>query len=106
LTAGKDITIESPLKLDGFQLFEPEIKLRGRDYKPKDGTFRFKDSLQKCVDPKDWVLVYSHGKNAKWDDNDADDFVDLLKDASKVFQIKVDNPGFITCSQNLNSWKE
>lgn len=60
----------------------------------------------KSVDPKDWVLVYSQGKNKKYDDNDADDFVDLLKEASQVFQIKVNTPGFITCGQNIDSWKE
>jgi hypothetical protein len=93
------------LKLEGYQLFEPDIRLRTQNYKPKEGSFRFKDSLKVSIDPKDWVLVYSQGKNAKYDDNDADDFVGLLQEASNAFGIKVAAPGFITCGQNINSWK-
>ena len=30
---------------------------------------------------KDWVVVYSAGKNAKYDDQEADDLVELFKKA-------------------------
>ena len=65
-----------------------------------------RDRLKKCVHFKDWVVVYSYGKNAKYDDNDADSLVNLLCKASEAFGIKFEDPGFITCDLNSNSWKQ
>jgi len=51
--------------------------------------------------------VYSYGKNSKFDDNDADDFVDLIFTASKAYNFKFNEKvGFITCDSNIKSWKQ
>lgn len=62
--------------------------------------------MKESVEFKDWVVVYSQGKNAKYDDNDADDLVDLMMDAAKAYKMKFSKPGFITCDSNIKSWKE
>ena len=65
-----------------------------------------KDRLKNSLHFKDWVVVYSYGKNSKYDDQDADDLVSLIKKASGAFGVKFDDPGFITCDQHPTGWKE
>lgn len=77
------------------------MKLNSQIFKSKDGTLRFKDRLKTLVSLKDWVLVYTTGKNSKYDDEDADDFFSLLEEAAPTFGINISEPGFIACSPNL-----
>lgn len=80
---GDDLRIGEPLKMQGYLLNEPEVKLFSQVFKSKDGTLRFKDKVKNAIDLKDWVLVYSQGQNSKNDDDaDADSFVHLLEKAS------------------------
>jgi hypothetical protein len=51
------------------------------------------------------MVVYSIGKNAKFDNGDADDFVSLIMEASKAYKMKFVEPGFVTCDSNLKSYK-
>lgn len=102
---GDDLRIGEPLRMQGYQLNEPEVKLFSQVFRSKDGTLRFKDKVKNAVDLKDWVLVYSQGKSSKYDDADADAFVDLMKEASQAYGIKVSDPGFITCDANFSSMK-
>jgi hypothetical protein len=44
----------------------------------KDGTLNFKDKVKQAIDFKDWVVVYSTGKNAKYDVEEADNLVGLV----------------------------
>lgn len=64
-----------------------------------------KDKLKNSLHFKDWVVVYSYGKNSKYDDQDADDLVSIIKKASNAFGVRFDDPGFITCDPDSNSWK-
>lgn len=66
----------------------------------------FKDKVKTAIQFKDWVVVYSQGKNPKYDDSDADNLVDLIVNASQTFGIKFEKPGFITCDPTINSWKQ
>lgn len=43
---------------------------------------RIRNKLRTTAHFKDWVVVYSCGKNSKYDDRDADDLVGLLVKAS------------------------
>ena len=41
-------------------------------FRAKDGNLNFKDKVKQAVQFKDWVIVYSQGKNPDYDDKDAD----------------------------------
>jgi hypothetical protein len=71
-----------------------------------DGSMNIRDPLKKGEHFKDWVVVYSQGKQPKYDDQDADALYDVIKNASNAFGIKFEPPGFITCDPNINSWKQ
>ena len=92
--------------MEGYQLNEPEVKLNTQIFKSKDGTLRFKDRLKGLVPLKEWLLVYTTGKNSKYDDDDADDFYSLLKEAAPTFGINISQPGFLACSPNLTDIKQ
>lgn len=68
----------------------------------------FKNQIQNPANFKDWLFVYSHGKNSNYDDKDADGAFDLMKASSKIFGIKFQDPGFLTINQgnNANNWKK
>lgn len=52
---------------------EPSVKLSNNNtFKAKDGNLNFKDKVKQAVQFKDWVIVYSQGKNPDYDDKDAD----------------------------------
>ncbi len=61
----------------------------------------FKDKVKLSIPFKDWVVVYSVGKNSKYDDKDADDLVALIQDASKAFGLQFSEPGFITAESHV-----
>lgn len=79
LGATEDFRLGNPIRMPGIQLNEPEVRLQTQSFRSKDGTLRFKDRVKIPVAFKDWVLVYSQGKNSSYDDQDADNFVSLLK---------------------------
>lgn len=68
----------------------------------------FKNTIKNPAVFKDWLFVYSHGKNPKYDDKDADQAFDLMKSSSKIFGIKVEDPGFLTIpgGNNAKNWKK
>lgn len=73
----------------------------------KDGTFMFKNTIKNPAKFNNWVLVYSVGKNQKYDDSDADNMAALLRKCSEVFGITVEDPGFITVQSNrIEDWKK
>lgn len=97
----------APKKVVGYQLDNPEVKLSANNVvRAKEGSLMFKDKVKEAVEFRDYVIVYSQGKNATYDDNDADDFVELMHTASKAYNFKLSKPGFITCDSNIKSWKE
>jgi aubergine-like protein len=106
LNKGEELVIGDPLKVEGYQLTEPEVKLNSQIFKSKDGTLRFKDRLKTLVSLKDWILVYTTGKNSKYDDEDADNFFSLLQEAAPTYGITISEPGFIACSPNLGEIKQ
>jgi aubergine-like protein len=104
---GHEFEVGRVKKLQGYQLNDPEVKLSSNSVvRAKDGALNFRDKVKESVEFKDWVIVYSLGKNAQYDDQDADDFVDLIHEASAAYKMKFGKPGFITCSSNIKSWKE
>jgi len=64
-----------------------------------------REKLKITIPFKDYVICYSLGKQPKYDDSDADQLVDILKNASGAFGVKFSEPGFITCDTHINSWK-
>ena len=85
----------------------PEVKLSANNIiRAKEGSLLFRDKVKEAVEFKDWVIVYSQGKNPTYDDNDADDFSDLILTASKAYNFKFQKVGFITCDSNIKSWKQ
>ena len=53
------------------------------------------------------MFMYSSGKNAKRDDGDADNAVDLLNKAGKTYGLKFKDPGFLTVSSGrVEDWKK
>lgn len=87
----KDSGVEvlEPRIIKGIQLDDPTVILgNGNNYRAKDGNLNFKDKVKSSVKFNDWVIVYSQGKNAGYDDNDADSLAALIKEAAKAFSIK------------------
>lgn len=94
---GPQIQIGRPKKIGGYQLYDTQVKLASNNiFKSRDGTLNFKDKVKLAIPFKDWVIVYSQGKNSKYDDKDADDLVSLIQEASKAFGLEFKEPGFIT----------
>ena len=108
LNQSHELKIGDSKTIDAFQLTQPNIRLMANNVIKNhgDGSMKVQDRLRNSMHFKDWVVVYSYGKNSKYDDQDADDLVGIIKQASKAFGIKFDDPGFITCDSHINSWKE
>jgi len=92
---------------NAFQLLQPNVKINGNSVvrNHQDGSMMIKDKLKSSVHFKDWVVIYSYGKNSKYDDEDADNLVSIVKKASQAFGVRFNDPGFITCDTNSGSWK-
>jgi aubergine-like protein len=104
---GPDFDIGRPRNVVGYQLDDPEVILASKNvFRAKDGSLNFKDKVKQAVNFKDWVIVYSQGKNSSYDDQDADNLSALINEAAKAFGISFSTPGFITCDNNINSWKK
>ena len=83
------LKIREPKRITAFQLAQPNIKLYG-NYVMKnngDGNMIVRDKLKEPVDFKDYVVVYSRGKNHKDDDREADELCENLVKASQSFGI-------------------
>jgi len=108
LNDSDNIHLSLPQKIKAYQLVQPYVKVQGTQVVKNhgDGSMNIRDKLRSTVNFKDWVVVYSTGKNAKIDDRDADDLVNLLGKASEDFVVKFEEPGFITCPQNVQDWKK
>jgi len=99
--------IGEAVEMRGWVLKQPQICLRGDSTKnAKDGNLFLKDPVLDAAQFKDWLFVYSTGKDPKFDDQDADYCVDTMKAASKTFGIVVKDPGFITIKggSNIDQW--
>ena len=68
------IGVGSPKRVKGFQLLQPYVYLNNNNVLKNhgDGSMNVRDKLKNGVNFKDWVIVDSLGKNAKYDDQDAD----------------------------------
>lgn len=77
---GPEIEIGRPRKVGGYQLYDTQVKLASNNvFKSRDGALNFKDKVKLSIPFKDWVIVYSQGKNPKFDDRDADELVSLIQ---------------------------
>lgn len=104
---GNDEIVGNPRRLPGYILNESEVKLSGSTMLTDNGNLNFKDKLLEVPTLKDWVMVYSYGKNAEYDDTDADSAVTLMQKASQAFGVTIKTPGFITIQGNkVEVWKE
>lgn len=63
-----------------YQLNQPYAKVEGKNIVKNhgDGSMNIRTRLRNAANFKDWVIVYSSGKNPKYDDQDADGLVTLL----------------------------
>ena len=102
-----EFNVDNPKKIKAYQLLQPYIKIGNNNVVKNhgDGNMVVKDKLKNSLHFKDWVVVYSYGKNSKYDDQDADDLVSIIKKASNAFGVRFDDPGFITCDPDSGSWK-
>lgn len=84
INESKVCNIDVPKKVDAYQLTQPDVRVdsQRKVTNHQDGAINIRDKLKKCVDFKDWVVVYSCGKNSKYDDNDADSLVSIIRKAS------------------------
>ena len=98
------ITIKNPLKVDGYLLNLPLIQFQSSVKPDEKGAIKNRGVLKEPHKFKDWVFVYSCGKNPQRDDDDADNAVSTIKKAASTYGIKFENPGYITTSGNSNNW--
>jgi hypothetical protein len=103
----EDIHLSLPQKVKAYQLIQPYVRVQGSNIVKNhgDGSMNIRDKLRSIVHFKDWVVVYSTGKNAQQDDRDADDLASILAKASVAFGVKIEEPGFITCNSSVQDWK-
>jgi aubergine len=107
LNASGRFRVDQPRRIKAFQLQQPYVKVFNNNVVKNhgDGQMNIRDKLRNSVAFKDWVVVYSYGKNTKFDDQDADNLVSILTKASEAFNVKFSEPGFITCDPQMASWK-
>ena len=107
LNESGQVTIGHPKRVQAFMLVQPNISVFKNQVirNHQDGTMNIRDKLKNSLHFKDWVVIYSYSKNSKYDDQDADTLVEILKKASAAFGVRFEDPGFITCASNGNSWK-
>jgi hypothetical protein len=58
--------------MNGFILANPEVLINTTKVRADGGNLNFKDTIKEPAVFKDWVFVYSVGKNQQYDDQDAD----------------------------------
>lgn len=108
LNQNENINLDHPKKIKAYQLNQPFVKVQGTNIVKNhgDGSMNIRDKLRNSTHFKDWVIVYSCGKNPKYDDQDADGLVSLLCKSSSIYGVKFDEPGFITCDSKCQDWKQ
>jgi hypothetical protein len=106
-SSGRLKVAAAPIRVRAFQLNQPFVRMFGNMVVKNngDGNMNIRDKLRFPVNFKDYVIVYSYGKQKDYDDGDADALVNILQKASGAFGVSFAEPGFITCDQNVNSWK-
>ncbi len=87
---------EVPKPIQGFKMPPPEILLGKNKFADvRNGTIFLKEKVLETFVFTDVLFCYSVGRNAKDDQQDADDAYDLLKKASKTFGIEIKQPYYI-----------
>ena len=91
------IKIGGAKTMEGYILDKPELAFGSGKTRPDEkGTIKNRSKLKNTPAIKDWVFVYSIGKRAEQDDNEADKAVELLRKAGNTYGINLSEPGFIT----------
>ena len=99
-------------KMNGFILPPPNVELGNNSVKTVNkGAImlgRENSLLKHGGDVKNWVFIYSTGKNSfARDRDDADDALKTLNTAGKTYGVKFAEPGFIEVSDmNADTWKK
>lgn len=64
------ISVKEPKKINAYQLIQPNVMMKGKNIVKNynDGSMNIKDPLRDVKEFKDWVVVYSQGRNPKFDD--------------------------------------
>lgn len=111
LAADKDkgdlFTIKpNELTVRSFVLPQPVFEFgQNKTEVPKGGQLNVRTKLLKPIHLKSWALAYTSLSDR--DDDDADDFVKIMKDAGKTYGITVDDPRFIVSkSKGWESFKQ
>lgn len=99
------ISIKAPMKIEGVLLDLPEIRFQNSVRPDEKGTIKNRSVLKEPHTFKDWLFVYSQGKNGQRDDDDADHAVNVLKKSAATYGIKFSEPGFITTGgKGVKNW--
>ena len=98
------IEIKHSMKIEGALLDLPIIRYQGTVRPDEKGAIKNRGVLKEPHKFKDWLFVYSTGRDARRDDEEADDAVNLLKKAGKTYGIEFVEPGFITVGGNTSDW--
>jgi len=93
-------------KFKGVLLNAPKIFLgRNKQIVPKDGNFMIRDPIYQPAEVKDWLFVYC-SKGSR-DDDDVDDFVEMLQKSCATFGIKFAKPFYLVVKNfNAKDWTE
>jgi aubergine-like protein len=97
-----------PYMLEGYQLEAPEIKVGGnKKLTVKNGSIMLRDKVLEPHIFKNYFFCYSAGKDAKFDQEDADYAIDQIKKASETFGIKVCEPYWIEVNnpRGIDDWR-
>lgn len=86
----RQLELGNPRRVESYQLYQPYARLFNDQVlkNHNDGNMVVKDKLKNPVHFKDWVVVYSLGKNPKFDDKDADELVSVMSKAGATFGLK------------------
>ena len=82
----------------------PELRFQASVRPDEKGTIKNRGVLKEPHTFKDWLFVYSSGKNPQRDDDDADAAVGVLKKAANTYGIKFNDPGYITVGGPAHKW--
>lgn len=87
-TDGGLIKIGNAKRMGGYVLDRPDLIFGGNKVRPDEkGSVKVRSKLKNPPKIKDWVFVYSLGKNSKYDDDDADKAVNILIKAGQTYGI-------------------
>ena len=92
------------MKVEGVLLDLPTIRYQGTVRPDEKGAIRNRGVLKEPYKFKDWIFVYSTGKDPRRDDEEADEAVATLKKAGKTYGIDFSEPGYITTGGSTQDW--